>query len=258
MKPIRSRKVYQEITGRILQLLTRGDLKIGDKLPSERELAQVLNVSRTSVRDALRTLESIGLIEIKRGDGTYLRKLSSEAFVQPLVSFISPGQASLEEIFEARKIIEPEVAALAAERANKVDILAMEEALARQSEEIKAGRSGEEFDTEFHLILARIPSNPVVLTLMNTLIDVHHESRLMAHRTTDLSRRSLADHKAVLDAVRNRQPEIAREVMWQHLQAIENLLTVSEEGKDVSLPQEDRVTKRSSVPIQKTKGGEKK
>src|SRR5262245_46615986 len=114
--PIQSTRIYEEIGRQVKQLIAEGRLKTGDRLPPERELAEKFVVSRTSVREALRALESLGLIEIRPGEGTFVRQVSVDALVGPLALMLPSQREAIGELFEARRVLEPAIAALAASR----------------------------------------------------------------------------------------------------------------------------------------------
>src|SRR5215813_8997128 len=124
--PIKSTRIYEEIVRQVKQLIAEGRLKSGDQLPPERDLAEKFLVSRTSVREALRALESVGLIEIRPGEGTFVREVSVDALVEPLALVLLSQRAMIEELFEARRLLEPAIAGLAARRATKEEIQEMD------------------------------------------------------------------------------------------------------------------------------------
>src|ERR687891_891705 len=111
IEPIKSTRIYEEIVRQIRQMISEGRLKSGDQLPPERDLAEKFVVSRTSVREALRALESVGLIEIRPGEGTFVREVSVDALVEPLALVLLSQRAMIEELFEARRLLEPAIAA---------------------------------------------------------------------------------------------------------------------------------------------------
>src|SRR5689334_607844 len=124
--PIKSTRIYEEIVRQVKQLIAEGRFKSGDRLPPERELAEKFVVSRTSVREALRALESLGLIDIRPGEGTFVREVSVESLVEPLALVMVSQREALAELFEARQMIEPALAALAARRATPEELHEME------------------------------------------------------------------------------------------------------------------------------------
>src|SRR3989337_945210 len=122
LKVIKKTRIYQEVVSQIHDLIREGRLKASDQLPSERELAETFKVSRTSVREALRALETQGLVVSRTGTGTFVADLPIESLVAPLATLLIEEKSALADIFEMRKLIEPRIAALAAERATKRDI----------------------------------------------------------------------------------------------------------------------------------------
>src|SRR4029453_12712716 len=117
LAPIKSTRIYEEIVRQVKAMIAEGRLKGGDRLPPERDLAEKFVVSRTSVREALRALESLGLIEIRPGEGTFVREMSVEWLVEPLALVMASQREAIGELFEARRVLEPAIAALAAGRA---------------------------------------------------------------------------------------------------------------------------------------------
>ena len=128
-KPIKKAKVYEEIVAKVKEMIEKGRFKSGDQLPVERELAEVFRVSRSSVREALRSLESQGFIESRQGDGTYIASQPIESLVRPLASVIFTEKDDQMELFEMRRMIEPDLAYLAAERATEEEIGMLEKVL---------------------------------------------------------------------------------------------------------------------------------
>ena len=138
--PIKSTRIYEEIVRQIKAMIAEGRLKSGDRLPPERDLAEKFVVSRTSVREALRALESLGLVEIRPGEGTFVREVSVEALIEPLALVMASQREAIGELFEARRLLEPAIAALAAGRATPEEIQEMERILDEQAKEIARGQ----------------------------------------------------------------------------------------------------------------------
>ena len=126
LEPVKSTRIYEEIVRQVKQLIAEGRLKSGDRLPPERDLAEKFMVSRTSVREALRALQSRGLIDIRAGEGAFVRDVSVEPLIEPLALVILPHREAVGELFEARRLLEPAIAALAARRATREEISEME------------------------------------------------------------------------------------------------------------------------------------
>ena len=220
LRAVKKKRIHEEIIAQIRQELEDGRLNPGDRLPSERELSERFQVSRASVREAIRALESMGLVTIKTGEGTYVAT-GSEVLLSPLTSIILQQKDVLLDIFEARKVIEPEIAALAAQRAGPEEILQMEEVLVDQARQIAQGDSGVEADTAFHSLLTQSTKNKVFLRLNDAVVDSLRETRERSLQIHGRAARSLAGHQEILRAIRAKDSERARQAMLQHLTAIE-------------------------------------
>lgn len=227
---IKKKRIYEDIVAQVRGLLADGRVKAGDQLPSERELSDRFQVSRTSVREALRTLESMGLIEIKSGEGTFITS-TVETLLSPLASAILQQKGVLLEIFEARKIVEPEIAALAAERASPEELEQLEGILREQARQIAEGETGVEADTAFHSTLAQAAQNKVFLKLNDAIVDSLRETRERSLQTHGRPARSLAGHREILEAVRTKNPARAKKAMLEHLDAIEHNILKPTEGQ---------------------------
>jgi GntR family transcriptional repressor for pyruvate dehydrogenase complex len=230
LRAVKKTRVYQDIVSQISDLIGQGRLKSGDQLPSERELSETFKVSRTSVREAIRALESIGLVQSRPGDGTFISAPSIESLVQPLASALFREKRSQVELFETRRIIEPQLAALAAERATSRDLERMDAILADQEREIAAGGSGVEADSAFHFAIAEAARNPVLLRLVNAIVDLLHQSREKSLHTENRPRLSLLKHREILEALKKGDPAEGERLMRQHIEGIEeNLFSPSRE-----------------------------
>ncbi|HSB82646.1 MAG TPA: FadR/GntR family transcriptional regulator [Candidatus Methylomirabilis sp.] len=220
LRAVKPRRIHEEIVAQIREELAEGLLRAGDQLPSERELSERFQVSRASVREAIRALESLGLVKIKSGDGTYVAS-SLHTLLSPMASVIIEQKDVLLDIFEARKIIEPEMAALAAMRANPDEVEQMAAILAGQAGQIAGGGTGMEADSAFHSMLAQAAKNKVILKLNESIVDSLRETRERSLQKDGRPARSLAGHQKILEAVRAKDPGKARRAMLEHLMAIE-------------------------------------
>src|SRR5919108_1448368 len=137
LKVIKKTRIHEEVVTQIHDLIREGRLKAGDQLPSERELAETFKVSRTSVREALRALETKGLIVSRTGMGNFVANLPVESLIAPLAKLLSEEKDALADIFEMRKLIEPHIAALAAERSTSKHIQTLNKLLDDQEQQIK-------------------------------------------------------------------------------------------------------------------------
>jgi GntR family transcriptional repressor for pyruvate dehydrogenase complex len=228
LKVVEKKRAYEDIVQQVLSLIEGGKLKRGDQLPSERELTEIFKVSRTTVREAIRTLESMKLLQCRPGNGTYVLATSEEALIQPLAAALFNAKDDIQDIFTIRKIIEPHVAQLAAENATAKEIAEMEEILRRQEICIEHGENIIETDSAFHNLMAGASKNRVMERLTIALIDLLKQSRenylTYDEQGNKRPERSLEGHERVLAAIKNSDGEGARKLMRQHLEEIEAIV----------------------------------
>jgi GntR family transcriptional regulator, transcriptional repressor for pyruvate dehydrogenase complex len=230
LAPIRSTRIYEEIVRQIKTMIAEGRLTSGDRLPPERELAEKFLVSRTSVREALRALESLGLVEIRPGEGTFIREASVDRLIEPLALVMASQRESIAELFEARRLIEPAIAGLAAGRATPDEIQEMERILDEQAREVAAGRTGLAQDAEFHAAIGRAAHNEAITRIAHAVMDLLTQSREESLNTPGRPSRSHLDHRRILSAVTQRDVGGAEEAMRDHIVAVEALVL----GRDVT------------------------
>ena len=151
LKAVEKRRAYQDVVQQMLNLIRNGKLKKGDQLPTERDLTETFKVSRTTVREAIRYLESMRLVESRQGNGTYVLASSDNASVQTLSAALFQDRDELVDIFYIRKIIEPSIAQLAAEYATPEEVKELEEIVERHEADLAAGEKTVETDTAFHM-----------------------------------------------------------------------------------------------------------
>ena len=222
--PVKPKRLYEDIVEQIQQLISGGQLKPGDKLLSERELADRLQVSRVSVREAIRSLEMLGFIEIRHGEGTFVRDTNADDVIRPLAMFLAVERGSLLDMFEVRRIFETATAALAAERATEDEVAHIASCLEKMRERIQAGDSekGEEYDAAYHYALAEATHNSLLIKLLRT---VHEEwSRAVSAGSQQLlldspgnAQKILDQHGRVLEAIKARDASTASEAMLEHV-----------------------------------------
>src|SRR5437763_5938776 len=222
--PIKSTRIYQEIVRQVKAMIAEGRLKSGDQLPPERDLAEKFVVSRTSVREALRALESLGLIEIRPGEGTFVRDVSVERLIEPLALVMLSQREAIGELFEARRLLEPSIAAFAARRATPHDIEEMARILEEQAKEVAAGRTGLAQDAEFHSAIASAAHNRAISRLVHGIMDLLTQSREESLSTPGRPTRSHESHRQILAAISARDEAAAREAMLEHLRSVEALV----------------------------------
>jgi GntR family transcriptional regulator, transcriptional repressor for pyruvate dehydrogenase complex len=220
-KLIRTSRLYEQIVQQIEESITKADLKPGDQLPAERELALQFGVSRTAVREAIKTLREKGLVEAYSGRGTFVTHGTSQAIRQSLDLLMRIGQADgsgpLEEL---REILEPEIAALAATRAEQQHLATMREAVAMMDQALRDPEQYIEADLDFHLSLAEAAANPLILSLIDSIVGLLREQRMRIFQVDGGPERGQFHHKRILAAVAARNSEQARQAMHDHLQQV--------------------------------------
>ena len=229
VRQVRKTKVYHEIVDQIKDLITEGRIKPGDRLPPERELAELFKASRNSVRDAIRVLEQMGLIESRQGDGTYVRTLSPEELAEPLALCLLQSRTQMGELWEVRRVLEPALAESAAARITEEELAELEAVLDAQRQKVEAGFIGLEEDAAFHQGIAEAARNAVMLRVMDTLVDLLRQSRERSLQQRDRPHYSHAGHVRILAALRRRDAVAARAEMLQHLREIEERVFVADE-----------------------------
>ena len=224
IEPIRKTRIAEEIADRIRVLILDGTFPAGRPLPAERLLAQRFGVSRGSIRDAFRTLETIGLLITRHGQGTFPQELDVERLVAPLASVLSYRYDLQDELLDVRRMFEPAVARVAATRVTDEDLADLQRILEAQRKKLKTGRSAIVEDTAFHQVLARATRNRVVVSIMATLNDLLVESRKLTLKQKGRPGRSILGHEAVVAALRQRDGNGASDAMREHIDQIADLL----------------------------------
>ena len=220
---IRRSKVYEEVAKQIERLILT-KLQPGDKLPSERELAEMLAVSRSSIRDAIRSLELLGMVEPRQGAGTVVREISADSVVNPLATLLTRQRQSVTELLDFRKMLEPPLAARAATHASAEEVAEMEEILRRQEEKLRGGEVPVEEDTEFHYSIAMAAENSVVLKVLDVLMDLLRETRERSLQVEGRPQKSLAGHRRILSAIKRRDAAAAEAAMRRHIEDVEEIV----------------------------------
>jgi GntR family transcriptional regulator, transcriptional repressor for pyruvate dehydrogenase complex len=224
IRPIKKTRIAEEIADRIRVLILDGTLPPDRPLPGERLLAARFGVSRGSVRDAFRLLETVGLLETRHGQGTFPRELDVDRLVAPLASILTYRRDLQDELLDVRRMFEPAVARVAAARASDEDLADLQRILNTQRRKLAAGGSAIVEDTAFHAVLARATRNRVVMRIMETLNNLLIESRKLTLKQKGRPERSIQGHEAVVAALRRRDADAAAEAMLEHIEQIANLL----------------------------------
>lgn len=225
-EPIRPKKISEEIVDQIKQLIARGELKPGERMPSERELGTLLGVSRPSVREALMVLEATGFIEARQGGGTFVRSLTDTTLTDPLTRLVErKDPRMLHALAEVRMGLESWSAYLAAQRAEKQEIEQLRSLYRTMEEQAADGGWDAEVDSRFHYAITAATHNTVQVHVLDTIHSLFHTTIQVA--LTEFYRKAgyievlLTQHREILEAIAARDPERARQKMLAHLTMVE-------------------------------------
>ncbi len=218
---VKKTRVYEAIVEQLTALILEGEIKSGDKLPSERELCEQFGVGRNSVREATRSLESARLVETRQGEGTFVTA-HPESMIHIISEKVSSdAESGIHHIFEARMVLEPQIVALAAERVTNAEMKKLENTLQQQLDAVEGGGLGLEEDTQFHLGLAKSAQNEFLHHLLSSLLNSLSEMRERSLRDKSVRFRSWEAHQKILDAILTKDRNRAIAAMISHLVEIE-------------------------------------
>jgi GntR family transcriptional repressor for pyruvate dehydrogenase complex len=247
-EPILRVDVTAEIIDRIKTLLARGNLKPGDRLPPERELAALLGVGRPVLRQALKALATLGVLESHVGRGTYITASSDGLLAAPIEFIILMQATTLTELFEVRKTIEAELAGLAAERATNEHLAIIGSILGNQARKLTDAEGFLAEDLNFHNAIAEAARNRLFKAILDSLRRLMVEARRKLLLTGDDLSNSLADHNAIFESISKKRKRAAHNAMLRHLDRVYHLW---EEAKTRSTAH-SRVS--GAAPLRGTKG----
>lgn len=219
--PIQATKVFEQIAAQIERQILRGDLHAGDRLPTERELAEQFRASRTAVREAMKTLAQKGLVDMRPGRGTIVIDGTASALRDSLSrSMLVNHPRSNIELVEVREILEPEIAAMAAIRASDEDIANLRAEVEAMDEHVNEADAFIAADNRFHQILANATDNKLILALIHPIVELLSEQRKQIFNVHGGPQRGQEHHKTLLDAVSRHDPDAARDAMRAHLRQV--------------------------------------
>lgn len=227
-------RLYEQIVAQIEQRILDGEIKVGDQLPPERELAEQFGVSRTAVREAVKALREKGLVQVQPGRGTFITDGTSRAMRHSLGLMAKfGGVESSRNLVEVREILEPEIAALAASRANDEQIAALHRAVETMDTALTDAETFIEADLDFHLALADATQNFLVPTLIDSIIELLRQDRKNVFLYVEGgAARGQFHHKRILEAVLAHDPDKARQAMRAHLEQVRRDTETSVRARD--------------------------
>lgn len=214
----------QKIVDRLLLLIKEKQLKPGDRLPPERELSATMGVSRPSLREALRALSIMNIIENRQGSGTYITSLEPERLVEHLDFIIALNDQSFLDLFQARKILEVGLVSLAAQQIKDDELKALKDCLARTAEEIDDPAVFLQCDLEMHQRIIDAARNQILALFMKSINDLNIASRRRTGESRKLREQTLKDHRLILTALEEHSSSRAAQAMRDHLNHVEEHL----------------------------------
>ncbi len=220
IRRVRKEKLPQQVVEGLRSLLEAGDLRLGDQLPNEAELARRFGVGRNSVREAIRHLETVGLIEVRHGEGTFVRAPNTDGLMEHIRAVVALSPSSTRHMLEFRAALEPGIAALAASTATPEQIDQMRHYLNLkiQRQELHDRDGVLEADLCFHLAVAEATGNPLVLAVATALLRLLRGFRQNLLRQASYSLDLTNSESAVLEAIAARNPQAASGAMREHME----------------------------------------
>ncbi|MEM7798705.1 MAG: FadR/GntR family transcriptional regulator [Chloroflexota bacterium] len=216
-----------QIANRILDMIREKQLKPNDKLPSERSLAESMNVGRPVLREALRALALMNIIEIRHGAGAYVTDLDPARMVQNLDFVFSLDDSAILDLFDARQIVEVGLIELTAARITAEEVVQLEEHLAKSIEVSHDPALFAEMDVQLHQMIAEYAHNPILHRFMGSIHQLGMASRRRTVHLPAVIQQSISDHRAIVQALKSRDMAAAREAMSSHLENVKQELTQS-------------------------------
>lgn len=209
--PVGKESVVSLVITRIQDALLRKDLRPGDYLPSESELTRTLGVSKSSVREAIKMLQAMGVVEVRRGQGTVVRDHPGADYISPLVFHLIMGGGYPDDLIELRLMFEPAFSVMAMERATDADRERIRNALQRLEESVAAGRPVAEDDVAFHLAILQVTKNPLVIRIGETIFQLFKPSISVSMQ--HIAERAVQDHRRIFEAFCARDPARLRDAV---------------------------------------------
>ena len=214
------RPVYRQIADQLRDAIARGEFPPSTKLPSERALSEALGISRPTVREAIRSLQAMHILESRHGAGTFVASLSVEELLAPLQFVLSLADGGLEHLFEVRLLLEPGAAALAAERATLDAVRELRDCAARAANAIDDPDAMLRLDTELHERIVRASANPLLEHLWAATTALGAESRDYTTRLPGVLDQTIVEHAVIVDAIATGDADAARAAMAAHIDRI--------------------------------------
>jgi GntR family transcriptional repressor for pyruvate dehydrogenase complex len=213
LTPLKNQSVVRSVLKRIEEAVLNKELKAGDKLPSEGELARNFGIGKTSVREALRMLEALGIIETRRGEGSFIVDRPSADSINPLIYAMLLEQGSNNQILELRQMVEPMYTIMAMEKANDEQLEDLERIVERLEESVRSGKKAVELDMAFHKKVLEMTDNPFIIRIGETVLQFFSFSISRSIQSNpDICAQ---DHRRILEAMKQKDVDTVRQSVLQ-------------------------------------------
>jgi GntR family transcriptional repressor for pyruvate dehydrogenase complex len=228
-RQIKARKIYEEVADELLDRIKKGVLKPGDKLHSVEQLSENFKVGRSAIREALSALRAMGLVEMRQGEGTFVREFNPKTLSSSLTAVALLSEKDIHDLLEVRKILELGSVYSAVENAQEDDFMRISAALDEMEKANGSEELGEQADLHFHMAIAEASQNRFLIDLMNNVSETMVEAMLETRRIWLYSEKTtlekiFQEHKQIFDAIVDRNPTKAQELMMKHLSGVEETL----------------------------------
>lgn len=228
-KKIKPKKIYEEVANVLLEMIRNGELKPGDKLQSVQALAENFQVGRSAIREALTSLRAMGVVEMRQGEGTFVKEFNPDGIMYPLSQAYLMSDEQIEQLLEMRKILETGIVAAAAVKRTDSDLRQIGETLAEMKKAVGNEELGEKADLDFHMAIAKATQNHLLVRLMHHVSDLMAEAmketrRLLLYSEDATMEKLNEEHERIYQAIVDRDKEAARKAMLKHLEGVEQVL----------------------------------
>ncbi len=225
IEQIQTKKMSEDVAEQIKNIISEGELQPGDRLPSVRSLSESFQVGQSTIREAFSALKTIGLIETRQGEGTFVRNYDSVSLHQPIADYIFLRKEDIIDLLDVRKMLERGTVALAAKRRTNADLLKIEKAIEQMKQDLSSKNFGEEADWAFHFAVAEASKNQIVISLMEEL-SAKIKKALKASRTRlyemrEMPEKLLNEHRNIFLAIQEKNVELAEKRMVAHLLGVQ-------------------------------------
>lgn len=228
-KRIKPKKIYEEVAETLLENIKEGSLKPGDRLDSVQQLAENFQVGRSAIREALSALRAMGLLEMKQGEGTFVREFNSDMLSLPVTSAVLMNKNDIEYLLEVRKVLEIGAVRAAAQKRTDADLKQLSDSLEQMKGAFGNEELGERADFAFHLAIAKASQNPLLVKLMNNVSEMMIETmketrRIWLYAEEKTAERIYKEHQQIYEAILSQHAEDAQHFMMSHLDNVEHVL----------------------------------